>query len=615
MGAQRSISFGLEGAQVESAEFRKLQTLGGREPSGPLPALVADSWRRCLETYNLLPDVQRRAEILSVAELRDATDRLETLVRDAAPEIERLFRQLDGNDYLVSLASPEGVMLTFRCDQYWFDEMRKAGVAPGSIWAEEQQGTNGVGTCLKTGYTVSIVGDQHFNTAVKNLTCNVAPIFGAGGVVDGVLNVTSMASETPRIVALLRAVVENSARRIEMHYFHSRNAGCRLLNISSDGDFSDYAALAALAVNDAGQIVDASSAAPTILGRTQRDLVKVKLDQVLNLPSGFADREAFQIEPAVSSGKGLFAQMMPRPTHRSSPRTRPAVARRLPQLREVNSFADRRFSEQLAYAEKLIRGNLPVVINGEPGVGKSFFARVLAERGSDAEHMRLLLNAATPTHEVERLVADLPIDGPLVLILDQADETAVPVQRLLVSLLDNLPENTRLITVTTQAWQAVVSSGRIRRDLADRLHGSIVTLPTIRSAPNLQDIVLRLFELEAQSLGRDKVDLSSEVMSILKNYHWPGNLRELRHAARHSALLASDTITTGHLPKHIVAQLSGRDMAARSQSEATRIESALRHNGGNVVKTASYLGISRSTLYRKIRVHALRSSESPRAAN
>jgi transcriptional regulator of acetoin/glycerol metabolism len=532
------------------------------------------------------------------------------LVRSASPEIDRLFHRLDGSGYLVSLASPEGVMLTFRCDPYWLDGLRKAGVEPGSVWAEEQQGTNGVGTCLKTGHTLSIIGDQHFNTAVKDLTCTVAPLFGAGGAVAGVLNVTSMGAENARTASLLRAVVENSARRIELHYFHGSNAGLRLLNISPDRDFSDYAALASLAVDNAGQIVEASSGASAILGKTRRDLMEAKLEHILDLPPGFVDRLSFQVEPAVSSGKGLFARMMPPPGFRKPILARSAVAKLIPKPLEVKDFADRRFDHHLANAEKWIRGKLPVIINGEAGVGRSFFARVLADRGSDNANEIILLNCAAPAEKLENLVADLPDLGSVTLILDQADEMALPVQRLLVSLLDDdLLEEVRLITIPSEPFMTGVSSGRIRRELADRLSGSIVALPPLRTAPDLQDICCRQFDLEAKALGRGVIEMSAEALSILKHYHWPGNLRELRQAARNSLLLAAETVSKGDLPEYIVAQLHGRDLTARSQSEAARIESALRYHGGNVAKTASYLGISRATLYRKVQVRNLRLSK------
>jgi transcriptional regulator of acetoin/glycerol metabolism len=63
-----------------------------------------------------------------------------------------------------------------------------------------------------------------------------------------------------------------------------------------------------------------------------------------------------------------------------------------------------------------------------------------------------------------------------------------------------------------------------------------------------------------------------------------------------------------HLPVDVVSEIARKDLTARSQSEASRIEAALRYNGGNVSSTARYLGISRATLYRKIQIQKSRKS-------
>lgn len=68
------------------------------------------------------------------------------------------------------------------------------------------------------------------------------------------------------------------------------------------------------------------------------------------------------------------------------------------------------------------------------------------------------------------------------------------------------------------------------------------------------------------------------------------------------ALADGPSVRLSHLPAEIVEQIARKDLTARSQSEAARIEAALRHNGGNVSLTARYLGVSRATLYRKIQI-------------
>jgi len=78
----------------------------------------------------------------------------------------------------------------------------------------------------------------------------------------------------------------------------------------------------------------------------------------------------------------------------------------------------------------------------------------------------------------------------------------------------------------------------------------------------------------------------------------------LRSVMRHAIILARQAVRTTDLPEQL-AGLSDRDITANSIFEATRIQSALQYNAGKIAHTARYLGMSRATLYRKIKLHGL----------
>ena len=157
-------------------EIAKLRRLGGDETGEQFPEVVADSWTRCLAEYHLRPDRVPPATVLDRSEMRNLTDTYDELLAIASPEIDRLFERLVDNEFLVSFASPQGAFLLFRCGHKYLSDMSKCGVLPGSIWSEEQQGTNGVGTCLALGKGVIIAGKQHYGTAIRSLTCITAPV-------------------------------------------------------------------------------------------------------------------------------------------------------------------------------------------------------------------------------------------------------------------------------------------------------------------------------------------------------------------------------------------------------------------------------------------------------
>jgi len=164
-----------------------------------------------------------------------------------------------------------------------------------------------------------------------------------------------------------------------------------------------------------------------------------------------------------------------------------------------------------------------------------------------------------------------------------------------------------VIVISTRDLDQLVRDGKMRVDLMHRLKGGQVALAPLRAAPDLEAMIMDLFRIERDALGRPEVELDQDARLVLTHYHWPGNLRELRNTLRHAVALADGKlIGLEHLPDDIVDEIARKDLTARSQSDASKIEAALRYNSGNVSLTARYLGVSRATLYRKIQIQNAR---------
>lgn len=583
-----------------TGEVQDLQRRFGTLPGASLPAFVEDSWLRCLDSHHILPDCRRRPTILTQSELHMAVDREEDLIRAALPEIDRLFHHLVQDDYLVSLAAPDGVKLVFRCAPTMLEDLGAAGVTPGSIWTEETEGTNGIGTGLKLGRALSIVGGQHFHVALKALTCTVAPIRGAEGRVEGMVNISSHQIETPRTASLLRGLAERSAQRIEAQLFRRRHRGQRLVTLSRQADFADPATMAMLALDDLGRVVAATSTAAMLLGQAHRPLAGRWIDQIL-APGSLLRADDLPPGAVTDGAGGIFARWEV-PGQARPPTARPPAPPRM----IAAPSPDPRHSQIMARARRLIDAGQPLVICGESGVGKTHFARALSGAvQQDARRVVLLNGAADPGQNIATLQG-LTGAQDFTLILDQVEELPGPVQQALLALLEDdaalALQGIALMTVAAQPLLQLVAAGKLRADLAHRLAGTTLELPPLRSAPALGQIIAAVFHREADALSRDDLALAPDALNLLVNHHWPGNLRQLTKALRHAVALAETQVTACDLPDDLLAQSHGHDLRARSQQESARIEAALRHNRGNVAETARYLGISRATLYRKIKV-------------
>ncbi|MFC3058439.1 sigma-54-dependent Fis family transcriptional regulator [Paenirhodobacter populi] len=568
------------------SDIHRMRTLPLTEIPEGLPAMVEGSWRRCLGTHRLSPDFTRRADVLSYGELRETLDQEELLIRSATAEIDRLFRRLAPDACTVSLASAQGVKLLFRCDPYHMDDLKRAGVLPGSIWVEDMQGTNGIGTCLLERRPLSIVGDEHFNRALSGITCTVAPIFGSHGLLAGVLNISSLDKIGAQAVRLLSDVVNRSARRIETQLFQRRNSGHRLVSLSADGDFADAAALSMLALDDFGLIVDFTHDAPMMLRRTADELRTARLDQIVEPDAVHGVRS----EPVTPAGAGHLRMAALSQAAAAISDHGPAA----PPESEA-PLSDPRLDEILQQALGLALRQLPLMLTGETGTGKTTLALRLARLVS-GDFLMLEGGAAD---EITRLKLDTLRARPsCTLVLDQIDEMSIPMQRSLVQVLEGAQHP--LITITSSAKNLQPELAGLRPDLIHRLNGAAFTLPPLRSTPEPEKVILRALAEEARLAGRAAPHISGEALAILSCHHWPGNLRELHFALRRAIALAENTVTVANLPARLIELSETHDVLARSKYETARIETALRYHKGNVMETARYLGISRATLYRKM---------------
>jgi len=587
-------------------------------PAGRLPDVVEQSWKRCLTDYNLLPDAVPRASVLSHSEIRMLMEQGEEFMRIAEPEIERLFRRLVDSEYLVSLASPQGAMVLFRCDYQYLSDLAGSGVIPGSIWSEDQQGTNGVGTCLRTGKPVTIAGAEHYGSAIQRLTCLTAPVLGRNGAIESVINVTTARQADARMNRMVQDIVERSARRIENGYFGRMNRRNLMLRILDNGEAADIAEEGRLALDDNGRIISGSSFVSRLLGQEVGNLKGQSAEELFELDHSISEVRPNSIITLNHKGRRLQA-ILSLPDARQQSLNSMVASRSLVQTLRTVDLAEESLrinpilSQALDRAQRLLSAGLPLVITGESGTGKTAFAKAAARCcfGADSEIVFIDCASLQSQGDLRELLQRRLTGRQSCLLIDRIDEMDEASQTTLLALLENDRQTGAngigIIVISTHDLEHLARENRMRLDLLHRLKGGMVGLPPRRCVPDLEETVLDLFRTEREALGKPQLELDDDSRLVLLHYHWPGNLRELRNTLRHAIALAdSNRIGLEHLPDNIVEELARKDLTARSQSEASKIEAALRYNGGNVSLTARYLGVSRATLYRKIQIQKAR---------
>jgi two-component system response regulator AtoC len=284
-----------------------------------------------------------------------------------------------------------------------------------------------------------------------------------------------------------------------------------------------------------------------------------------------------------------------------------------------------------------------ILIEGETGVGKTFFARLIHEGGARAkEPLRVLNCASIPESLLESELfghergaftgantarpGALESAGAGTLFLDEIGELSLASQAKLLRALEEkrferlgsnrtLELRARVLCATNRDLAGMAKDGRFRADLLFRISVVKLTIPPLRER---DDDLLLLAQHVLGDVARDghrRIDgLSAEALDAIKRYPWPGNVRELRNAIEHAVVMGDGPVIAlsdlpeafTQLPEHAVRPATGD----RGESvtlpahldwlEARAIEAALRAAKNNRTRAAALLGIPRSTLYNKL---------------
>lgn len=241
-----------------------------RSPSGAAVSPVAASWCRSALHHGLDPTGGFRRERLGEAELARLREAHGLLLSVAAPVLDQMFQSVGRSGCGVILSDARGVILEQRAGAGDADAFAAVALAEGGRWAEEQEGTNGIGTCLFEGKPVIIHRDQHFADRNIGISCVDAPVYDPLGKLVAALDVSSCRDDhSPATADMVAMLVRDSARRIERDYFCSHFADARIILL---GDAPGGTEL--LAVDRDDLVIGASRAARQRLGLTDACLAR-----------------------------------------------------------------------------------------------------------------------------------------------------------------------------------------------------------------------------------------------------------------------------------------------------------------------------------------------------
>ncbi|MGF1763727.1 sigma-54-dependent Fis family transcriptional regulator [Aliivibrio kagoshimensis] len=518
------------------------------------------------------------------------------------------------------LADTKGVILASWGQEHFAHKLTDIALESGVCWQEEQKGTNAIGTALNNQQLTSIIGNQHFITQHRFLSCTASPIYSATNELLGVLDITSEQQiHTQQITLLVQSMVQQIEAALMNHIPH----GSYRFDVALTPNLLQSGWQGVIVTNENGNVLACNPMAKKLLnqnsmiGNNFEPFLPKKWPPEMNQPTTLlTDNQdlIFTCQPLNRSKRTLFSS-------------------------STLHLGDNRVEQVWQQACRVINKEIPLLVFGETGTGKEEFIKQLHRCSARKNSPLVAVNCGSLPHDL--LESELfgyaagaftganrqgylgkirQADGGI-LFLDEIAEMPLSAQCRLLRVLQEkevapvgsnsiVNVDIQIIAATHKDLQQQVELGLFRQDLYYRLNGLAINLPPLRERRDIKALISSLHRKYAPT----HQTLSTRLLATLTRYGWPGNLRELDNLMKVTTLLADEkqSLDIDDLPDHLKTQLLdvepsnlvGDEPEATitlKHSLTTKLVNTFKENQGNISKTARQLGISRNTLYRQLK--------------
>ncbi len=623
--------------------------------------------RRSLERsarYGVDPHLDGAPEStrLSDEQLRERINGQRVFYTLAKEQIDSLYRLLRDTGFCMALADGEGYILYVVGDPDLVEHFKRRRCIPGYRWTERDIGTCAIGLSLEERVPVFLPGERMYSAQVRKIGNAGAPVFSTDGTrVLGAISLSSnsdlMHIHTLGLVRQAAETVTSQLRERErIRELAIKNQYMRAL-VESDSR-------GIVTVDQAGRIVEANGMARKLLklprgceGNSFEDCVgeSYNLTDYLKEGRGFRAREILarrsgsthfaSLDPIrLTSGElvgGLFTILEKKEMMRMAVEMT-GVHAHFTFDSILGTSASLRTSLHLAHIAA--GSTAPVLLYGETGTGKELFAQAIHNDGDRRNRPFVAINCgAIPKELLESELFgyeegaftgaqkggrpgkfELADTGTLFLdeIGDMPFDMQVKLLRVLqsgeiqrVGGLRTVPVDLRIISATNKDLKQAIAQHKFRADLYYRISTLNIVVPALRDREgDILPLAAHFIQRHEMRLNRPSVPLPPETAKAILGYAWPGNIRQLESAIERAVHLAEGGPL---LPEHfgiadLVSEGSGTASSERKPAQATleaiereAIIEAFERFSGNISQTAFALGVSRPTLYRKMKKYGI----------
>ncbi len=648
-----NIRYWMEFTKKSSQEWHKFMHGSASIDTSVIPPAILASWQRSRDA-KLNPAGEPQNKILAGDALEQLLDDNKLLIETSRPFLNRLFQSMKTSSFDVSLFDRNGYLLQVMQDERYVDINSQYKWYPGVLWSEEYGGSNVVSSVLEQKKPVQIIGPQHYRQWCHIVTGSGAPIIDPDGeIIGGIAIVTLLFATHPHTLGMAISAAQAIENEMRVQNAYSLQKAI----IASIPE-------ALIAINVEGRITAINKRAQKMFGLDDRDVTGQILRDIYpdkeNLPflnmiarqESLIDAEVRILSPKGSGdytltcnstfssdgsviGKILIFSEIQRIKSLVNKFVGAKANLHFPDIHGNNSV----FKSIIEEARMISKRSSNVLLLGESGTGKDIVAQAIHNASPRKNGPYVAINcAAIPRdliaselfgHEEGAFTGSRRggnqgkfelADGGTI-FLDEIAETPMETQAALLRVIEDKhilrigsnkvrAVDVRIIAATNKDLIEEVSLGNFRKDLYYRLNVFNIYLPPLRERPEdiplLVDVFLRKYEA---SLGKTITSVDEKVWEIFLQHPWPGNVRELQNVVERMVNHASSDRLTAHLiPTEIIDSRRTRHRKLELVSPEDTEQTLIRHMLGLKLSKnniAQQLGISRTTLFRKLKKYGL----------
>lgn len=611
---------------------------------------IRDSWIRCKE-YNVDYMDGRGVEEYKAPVGIKVEENIE-LVSVAHSIMENLYNTISGSGFALFLADKDGYIIDVIGDDSILEKARDLRFTKGALWSEKAVGTNAIGTCLYLNKPIQTIGAEHYGIQQHSWTCSSAPIHDSDGKIIGCINMSGICKDAHlHTLGIVIAAAESIKKQLELILSYN------LLNITFDSIVEGM-----IVIDEKFNIKRVNHRAENILDMNQDEIFEINIKEALgnlnfdyiieNYEETYNNIECdfninnkrikciLNIVPMNANNRSMGVVI----TFRESKSVHRLVNKVVGykanyKFKDIVTSNDKMIN-MINFAKRASRSDCNILIEGPSGTGKELVAQAIHNYSQRSDGPFVAVNCASIPRDLmeseffgydkgaftgaakEGHPGKFELADGGTIFLDELGELPLDMQSKLLRVLDNntivrvggnyeKKLDVRIIGATNKELKKEVSKKTFREDLYYRLN--VMNIKTIPLKERKEDIetLARYFVNNLNFKNKDKYKLiKTDYINGLKKHDWPGNVRELRNAIERDYYSSEkDIICVQSLEKSQIIEANFNNEKASDVDEIVPIDileresiiKAINFCGGNILKSAEMLGISRATIYRKIK--------------